>query len=106
MCGVCGGDVAAFDWFTNGVQNSPAGRIHAQLQTAACANGFLVGSGLQVHCNPGASTWTLRAYGGAAVTIRTFTEIWPAVEKMTGRAFSPLDPAAIANRTAGLDVDD
>lgn len=106
MCGACGTESSRADWFNAGVQNSPAGRIHARLQVVAAANGFLSHCGMHMQSNPGAATWTLRSPRGAATTVSSFMDIWPSVEKLTGKTFDPLDPAVIAARTTDLESND
>lgn len=105
MCAVCGSGSARIDWLTSGVEPTASAWIQAHQQVAQTATRLLRKAGVEVHCNPGASTWTLRSADGSAATASTFTEILPAFEKLSGTIVSPLDLVGAAMKSMDINQD-
>jgi hypothetical protein len=100
MCGLCGAFGGSDHW-TGGSAATATGLTPAAERQARAriANQILKPYGLTL--DEWAGRFTLRARNGKTAIIDHFGAIWPEAEKLTGRTFDPLDPAAL-DRMEGI----
>jgi hypothetical protein len=95
MCALCGAFGVVEHW-----TDRPAGeRAHLtatreRQQKANAANGLLGLYGLKLAA--WGSRYTLTSRTGKMAVVEHFGALWPAAEKLAGRACDPLDPEVIA----------
>ena len=97
MCGLCGA-LGGGDW-TDGVPDGaasavPHARRAARRARIAAANRVLGCVGLSLAEWQGAAL-LLRKRTGASAVVPALPALWPAAERLAGRAIDPLDPALL-----------
>lgn len=88
MCSACGFPVRPGHWTDAGLDNA-GDRRRAGFRRAAVLTRALAPLGLSAHSD-GAGLVLSSATGGAVV-VSDPAELWPAVERLAGRAYDPLD---------------
>ena len=91
MCGLCGAFGAPDHWGDGGRSGTPQAERRAR---ADAANRVLGLYGLRLAA--WADRYTLSGRTGRSAVVDHLGALWPAAERLAGRACDPLDPAVIA----------
>lgn len=97
MCGLCGS--FAHGHWTDGAAAPAATPTAERGRRAAVANEALEAYGLSLR--PWGGRYVLAARTGRGAVVDGFGDLWPAAERMLGRACDPLDEAVIARLERG-----
>ncbi|MDR4306016.1 hypothetical protein IHQ68_05200 [Chelatococcus sambhunathii] len=92
MCGLCGS--FAHGHWSDGVASASATPAAERARRASVANAALAPYGLAL--KPWGTRYVLASRTGRQSVVDGFGNLWPAAERMLGRACDPLDEAVIA----------
>lgn len=91
MCSSCGYPASPGHW-TDAGTTTPADRLRARFRRAQVLQAVLPTIGLTAHDGTLVPGIQLSSQAGDHTIVPDLEQLWIAVERMTGRAFDPLDP--------------